>query len=73
LDREHGAALDGLAVNQDRAGTALAGVASDMGAREAGDVPYVMHEQEPGLDLILVPSAVDSSSDLVLHTFLQPW
>jgi hypothetical protein len=27
-----------------------------------------MHEQEPGLDLILVPAAVDGSGDLVLHT-----
>ncbi|HEX9098276.1 MAG TPA: SRPBCC family protein [Candidatus Dormibacteraeota bacterium] len=27
-----------------------------------------MHEEEPGLDLILVPAAVDGSSDLVLHT-----
>src|SRR5712692_1348786 len=68
LDREHGAALHRLAVDEDRAGPALAGVASDMGARQAGDVPYVVHEQEPGLDLILVPAAVDRSGDLVLHT-----
>src|SRR4029077_11645140 len=67
LDREHRAALHGLAVDEDGAGPALAGVASDVGAREAGDVPYVMHEQEPGLDFILVPAAVDGSGDLVLH------
>src|SRR6266851_5372373 len=73
LDREHRAALHRLAVDEDRARPALAGVASDMGAREAGDVPYVMHEQQSGLDLILVPAAIDGSGDLVLHTFLQPW
>src|ERR1700694_2520832 len=39
LDREHRAALHRLAVDEDRAGPALAGVASDMGAREPGDVP----------------------------------
>src|SRR5713226_3163160 len=68
LDREHGAALHRLAVDEDRAGPALAGVASDMGTRKAGDVPYVVHEQKPGLDLILVPAAVDGSGDLVVHT-----
>src|SRR5258708_5318426 len=36
LDGEDGARLDGLAVDEDRAGAALAGVAADIGAGEAG-------------------------------------
>jgi hypothetical protein len=44
LDREHGAALDGLAVDQDRARPALAGVASDVRAGQTQVVAQVMHE-----------------------------
>src|SRR5216683_2911296 len=46
---------------------ALTGVAADVGAGEAGFVADVMHEQEPRLDLVLVPAAVDCSGDLMLH------
>jgi hypothetical protein len=38
--------------------------------READDVTQVVHEKKPGLDLILVPVAVDGGSDLVLHKLL---
>src|SRR5229473_521179 len=64
LDGEHRAALDRLAVDQDRAGAALTGVAADVGAGEAGFVADVMHEQEPRLDLVLVPAAVRPPSKL---------
>src|SRR4029077_4693813 len=67
LDGEHGAALDGLAVDEDGAGATLAGVAADMGAGGARFVADVMHEQEPRLDLVLMPAAVDRRGDLMLH------
>src|SRR4030088_469376 len=68
LDCEHRAALDRLAVDQDGACAALAGVAAHARAREADAVAQVMHEQEARLDLMLMPVAVDGGRDLVLHT-----
>src|SRR5580704_13581523 len=70
LDCKHRAALDGLSVHEDRACAALAGVAPDVGAGEADDVAQVVHEQQPRFDFMLVPVAVDSGRDLVLHTLL---
>src|SRR5712691_4501988 len=67
LDGEHRAALHRLAVDEDRAGAALAGVTSDVGSGEPGNIADVMHEQEPRLDLMLVPVAIDGGGDLVLH------
>ena len=67
LDGEHGAGLDGLAVDDHRAGAALAGVAAHVRARETGDVAYVVHEQEAGFDFVLPPPPVDGGRDLVLH------
>jgi hypothetical protein len=71
LDGEHGAALDRLAVDEDRAGAALARIAPDVGARQPYDVPKVVHEQKPRFDFVLVPVAVDSGRYLVLHTLLS--
>src|ERR1700730_8284858 len=68
LDCEHRAALDRLAIDQDGACAALAGVAADGRASQADDVAQVMHEQEARLDLMLLPVAVDGGRDLVLHT-----
>ncbi len=75
LDGEHRAALDGLTVDQDRASPALARVTADVCACQVEDVSQVVHEQEPRLDLMLVPVAIDSGRDLVLHTILlsHPW
>jgi hypothetical protein len=75
LDSEHRAALDSFAVDQDRAGAALARVAPYVGAGEAYDIAKVMHEQKPRFDLMLVPVAVNRGRDLVLHTLLliTPW
>src|SRR2546423_4765096 len=70
LDGEHRAALDGLAVDQDGARAALAGVASDVRAGEPQVVAQVMHEKQARLDLVLVPAAVDGGGDLQLHTVL---
>src|ERR1700686_681002 len=70
LDGEHRAALDRLAVDQDRAGAALAGVTADVRAGEADHVAQVVHEQEPWFDLMLVLVSVDCRRDLVLHALL---
>src|SRR5437879_2876636 len=70
LDRKQGAALDGVAVDQDRARAALAGVAPDVSAREAEVVTQMVSEQQASLDLVLVPAAVDGGCDLVLHAVL---
>ena len=47
LDGEHHAALDGLAVELDGAGAAVAGVAADVRAREVEIVADEVHEQAP--------------------------
>src|SRR5260370_37760207 len=72
LDRKHGAALDGFAVDQDRARAALARVAADTASGEPELVAQVVHEQESRLDLSLVLAAVDGGRDLVLHPVLLP-
>src|SRR2546430_6584458 len=70
LDGEHRAALHRLAVDVDCAGAALACIAPDVRPGEPEVVTKVMHEQEPGLDLMLVPAAVDGSRNLVVHSVL---
>src|SRR5258708_29954516 len=70
LDGEHGAALDGFSVHQDGASAALAGVAADVSPGEADYVSQVVHEQQPGLNLVLLPVTVDCGRDLVFHTLL---
>src|SRR6266566_352474 len=67
LDGEHRAALDRLAVDVDRAGAALAGVAADVRSGQTHDIPEVVHEQQPRFDLVLVLAPVDGNSDLVVH------
>src|SRR5258708_15129099 len=70
LDGEHGAALDGFSVHQDRASPALAGVAAYVSPGEADYISQVVHEQQPGLHLVLLPVTVDCGRDLVFHTLL---
>jgi len=53
LDREHHAALHEHAVDEDRAGAAVASVAADMAAGQAEVVPNEVDEQTAGLDLAL--------------------
>src|SRR5690606_13870908 len=59
LDGEHRAALDALAVHEDRAGAAVAGVAADRRAGLPEVIPEEMDEEQPGLHLLLVRDAVN--------------
>src|SRR5919109_3208022 len=59
LDREHGARLHREPVEVDRAGAAERRVAADLRPGEAEVVAEEVDEQRPGLDLRLVPDAVD--------------
>jgi hypothetical protein len=59
LDREHGAGLDRLAVEQDRARAAARGVAADVGPGQSQILPDQVNQQQPGLDLGAVGSAID--------------
>src|ERR1700694_3160975 len=70
LDGEHGAAFNGLPVHQDRARAERARVTADVGADKADDVPQIVDEQQPGLDLMLLPVPVDGGCDLVFDTLL---
>src|SRR5690606_37388963 len=51
LDRQDGARLDRLAVQMDRAGAALAGVAANVRAGKPKVLAQEMNEQRPGLDI----------------------
>jgi hypothetical protein len=59
LQRQHGAALHRLAVEQHRAGAALAGVAADMRAGQAQLLAQYFDQQALRLDLQLHGPAVD--------------
>jgi hypothetical protein len=48
LHGQHGAGLDGLAIDQHRAGSALAGIAAHMGARQAQLFTQRLHQQGIG-------------------------
>src|SRR5215468_4857055 len=66
LDREHGAALDRLAVEADRARAAARGVAADVRAGQAERLADEVDEQQAGLDRAGLLLAVDRDGDLVL-------
>src|SRR5438309_3495085 len=66
LNREHRAALDCFAVDQDGARAALARVAADVRAGEPQVVPEIVHEKQAWLDLMLVPASVDGYRALEL-------
>ena len=64
LDREHGAGFDRPAVDIDRAGAAMGGVAADMRAGEAEVLAQVVDEQRPRLDGGRHRLAVDRHADI---------
>ena len=67
LDGEARARFHGDAVEEHRAGAALAGVAADLGAGEPGELADEVHEQRARLDVPLVGAAVDRQSDRHCH------
>jgi hypothetical protein len=66
LDGERGAGLDGHAIHRHHARAALAGVAADLGARQAG-ITQEMDEENPGLDVLRIRAPVDGDRDGMLH------
>src|SRR6266581_3054515 len=70
LDGEHGARLDGLAVEQHNAGTAVRRVASDVGAGEAQLVAQEVNEERARLDLTFVVAPVDRDANGLEHGLL---
>src|SRR2546425_8604777 len=67
LDGEERAGLDGLAVHEDRARAALAGVTADVGPGEAHRLADVVHQEQAGLDFVAVALAVDRHLDWQFH------
>ena len=63
LDRQHRAGLDRHAVEQNRAGAAMARITTDMGTGQAQPLPDEMDEQQPRLDLGTNLFAVDRRGD----------
>src|SRR5712691_13051033 len=59
LDGEEIAGLDGLAVHEDRARPALAGVTADVRPGEAHRLADVVHQEQAGLHFVAVALAVD--------------
>src|SRR3954447_25661795 len=73
LDREHRAALHGVAVDVDRAGPALAGLAADVRAGQAQVVPDHLDEEPAWLDVPLPRLAVHLERDVHLgHRYDLP-
>jgi hypothetical protein len=58
LHCKYSAALDAFAIHQDGAGSAAAGVASDMRSGHIEDLADHVHEQQPGFNLQLVMRAI---------------
>src|SRR6266550_5668086 len=67
LDGEHCAGLDGPSVEMDRAGAALAGVATDVGAGQLEVLADQLDEEPSGLDVRLARLAVDRERDVRGH------
>ena len=63
LDGQHDAGSHARAVEQDRAGAAVAGVATDDGARLAQLPAQVLHEQHAGFDVVGDLGSVDGDVD----------
>ena len=72
LHREHRAALHAHAVEQDRAGAAVAGVAADDGADLAERVAQMVDEQGAGCDVVVVTNAVHGDADRRHRGLRQP-
>ena len=67
LDREHRAGLDRPAVQVDGAGSAVAGVAADVGAGETELFADEMGQKQARLDVFLVKPAVNRDTDRLFH------
>src|SRR5262249_13489408 len=65
LNREHGAGLHGLAIQKHGAGTAMRGVAADVGSRQAQHFADEVDQQETGLDLPRTRGPVHGECDFV--------
>jgi hypothetical protein len=63
LDREHGARLHGSAVDEDRAGAALARVAAHVGTRETQIAPEEIHKEDARFQVPHVPDAIHGHGD----------
>ncbi len=72
LDREHRAGLDGLAIDVDRAGAALAGVAADVRAGQVEILPQGLDEESPRLDVELPGRPIDDERDVFAHGHEPP-
>src|SRR5260370_36164001 len=66
MHRQHRAGLDRLAVEQHRAGAAVRGVATDVGAGQAQHLAQEMDQQQARLHLGLALGALHLDPDLVL-------
>src|ERR1700694_2522565 len=81
FDRDHGRAvglngqdrarLDRLAIDEDRARAALAGIAADVRAGEPEVVAKKVNEEEAGLDFRVLLRAVYGERDGMLHVNLR--
>ena len=67
LHGEEVAGLHGLAVHEDGAGAALAGVAPDVGAGEPDQLANIVDEQESRLHFVAVRLAVDGHLHWEFH------
>src|SRR6185436_8868587 len=67
LDAENGARLHRVAVQQDGAGTALAGVAADVGSGEAQVLAQDLDQETSRLDVERTAGAVHGQRDALCH------
>src|ERR1700733_6355479 len=73
LDRENGARLHGLAVDVDRASSAVGRVATDVCARKPQVIAYRMDQQQAGLHFQGVLDAVHVQADGNRSTHASPF
>ena len=71
LESEYGAGLDAFAVQQDRAGAAVAGVAANVCAGQAELFAQQLHQQGPRFDFARVLLAIDLQRSLARVQFPQ--
>src|SRR5699024_3675245 len=67
LDRQHGAGLDGVAIDVNRARTALAGIAANVGASQSQLVTQKIHEQRAWFDFATGSFAIDGHGNGLRH------
>ena len=69
LHGEHGAGLGRFAIEQDGAGAADTGFATDMRPRQAAEVAEKMDEEHSRLDFMLMRSSVDANVERSFHSY----